>query len=191
MPPTPTPTPFVPVTPAAAVPATPAAPAVTPVADNPTPQVESITDDGNALGEGEGTWSLFDLIATVMATILAAIMLILAFGRNRKEGDDEETAAAKTANGEEVESDEVYKRKRLGRVLSVIPAAASIVLFILTQDMTQPMAIFDQWSIVFGIIGIINIVLAIATRKTTKNDGDDEQQQAPQSGFVPAGPASL
>ena len=186
-----TPIAFVPATPAAAVPATPAAPAVTPVADNPTPQAESINDDGNALGEGEGTWSLFDLIATVVATILAAIMLILAFGRNRKEGDDEETAAAKTANGEEVESDEVYKRKRLGRVLSVIPAAASIVLFILTQDMTQPMAIFDQWSIVFGIIGIINIVLAIVTRKKTEDGDDEQQQQTPQSGFVPAGPASL
>ncbi len=175
---------FVPVTPAAAVPATPAAPAATPIANNPTPQAQTINDDGNALGEGEGSWSLFDLIATIVTTILAAIMLIFAFGRNRKDGEEDEQTG-------EQEPDEIYKRKRLGRVLSVIPAVGAIVLFVLTQDLTQPMAIFDSWSLVFGIIGIINIVLAIVTRKKTKDDEDDEQQQTPQTGFVPAGPASL
>jgi len=195
VPPAPTPTPvppapvpFVPAADTPAVPATPAAP--TPIADNPTPQAQTIEDDGNALGDG-GAWSLFDLICTIVTTILAIIMLVFALGRNRKDGDDEETAAAKTANGEEVEEDEVYKRKRIGRILSIIPAVGAIVLFILTQALTQPMAIFDIWSLVFAIIAIINIVLAIATRKKTKNDDDDEQQQAPQSGFVPAGPASL
>ena len=192
--PTPAPATVTPATPAAAVPAaivpaaaavapTPAAPAATPIADNPTPQVQTINDDGNALGEGEGSWSLFDLIATIVTTILAAIMLVFAFGRNRKDGEEDEQTG-------EQEPDEVYKRKRLGRVLSVVPAVGAIVLFVLTQDLTQPMAIFDSWSLVFGIIGIVNIVLAIVTRKTTK-DGDDEQQQTPQSGFVPAGPASL
>ena len=184
--PTPAPTPVVTptVTPAAAEPAPAAPAATTAIADNPTPQTQTIADDGNALGEGQGTWSLFDLIATIVTTILAAIMLIFALGRNRKDGEEDEQTG-------EQEPDEVYKRKRLGRILSVIPAAGAIVLYIFTQDMSQPMAIFDQWSIVFGIIGIINIVLAIATRKTTKNDGDDEQQQTPQTGFVPAGPASL
>ena len=186
----------VPATPAAAVPTapaavpaaaaapTPAAPAATPIANNPTPQAQTINDDGNALGEGEGSWSLFDLIATIVTTILAAIMLIFAFGRNRKDGEEDEQTG-------EQEPDEIYKRKRLGRVLSVIPAVGAIVLFVLTQDLTQPMAIFDSWSLVFGIIGIINIVLAIVTRKKTKDDEDDEQQQTPQTGFVPAGPASL
>ena len=168
--------------PAAAAPA-PAAPAVTPIADNPTPQTQTIADDGNALGDG-GSWSLFDLICTIVTTILAAIMLIFALGRNRKEGEEDEQTG-------EQEPDEVYKRKRLGRVLSVIPAAGAIILFILTQDLTQPMAFFDNWSLVFAIIGIINIVLAIVTRKKTKDDDDEQQQQTPQTGFVPAGPASL
>ena len=190
--PTPTPTPaaFVPPAAPAVVTPTPDAPAVTPIADNPTPQAQTIEDDGNALGDG-GAWSLFDLICTIVATILSIIMLIFALGRNRKDGDDEETAAAKTANGEEVEEDEVYKRKRIGRILSIIPAVGAIVLFILTQDLTQPMTFFDNWSLVFGIIGIINIVLAIVTRKKTDDGSDEEQQQTPQSGFVPAGPASL
>ena len=175
---------FVPAAPAAAVPATPAAPAVTtPVADNPTPQAETVEDDGNALGNG-GAWSLFDLICTIVTTILAAIMLVFAIGRNRKEGDDEEEAAAKTANGEEVESDEVYKRKRLGRILSIIPAAGAIILFILTQDLTQPMIFFDMWSLAFAIITLVNIVLAIVTRKKTKDDDADDEQQ--QTGYVPA-----
>ena len=185
--PTPTPVPFVPAADTPAVPATPAAP--TPIADNPTPQAQTIEDDGNALGDG-GAWSLFDLICTIVTTILAVIMLVFALGRNRKDGDDEETAAAKTANGEEVEEDEVYKRKRIARILSIIPAVGAIVLFILTQDLTQPMTFFDNWSLVFAIIAIVNIILTIGTKKTT-DDGDDEEQQSPQSGFVPAGPASL
>ena len=190
--PTPVPTPAAPVAPAAATPIvpaaagavapTPAAPAVTPIVDNPAPQVETVADDGNALGDG-GAWSLFDLICTILTTILAAIMLIGALGRNRKEGDDEEEAAAKRANGEEVDYEEVYKRKRIGRILSIVPAIGAIVLFILTQDLTQPMIIFDIWSLVFAIIAIINIVLAIVTRKKTDDDEDEEQQ----TGYAPAG----
>ena len=78
----------------------------------------------------------------------------------------------------EVEPDEVYKRKRIGRIISIIPAVGAIVLFILTQDLTQPMIFFDNWSLAFAIIAIVNIVLAIVTRKKTDDDEDDEQQQA-------------
>jgi len=76
----------------------------------------------------------------------------------------------------------VFKRKRIARILSLIPGIGSIILFVLTQDLTQPMVIFDWWSIVFAIAAIINIVLAVVTRKKSDDDDEEEQQQA---GYAP------
>jgi hypothetical protein len=55
----------------------------------------------------------------------------------------------------------------------LVPGIGSVVALFLTQDFTQVMAVFDQWSILFGILAVANIALAIAVRK---NDGDEKQQ---------------
>ena len=45
------------------------------------------------------------------------------------------------------------------------------------------MVIFDQWSVLFGILALVNIVLAIATR-TKKDDENNEDGQQP-AGYAP------
>ena len=197
VPPAPAPTPVVPVVPAAPaapavdvpaapavdIPAAPAAPAATiTIDDTGTPLVEAIDDDANALAGPGGAWSLFDLIATILTALLSLVMVVRAIGRNRKEGDDDEQRRIAYANGQEPEEDQVIKRKRIARILSLIPGIGSIILFVLTQDLTQPMVIFDWWSIVFAIAAIINIVLAVVTRKKSDDDDEEEQQQA---GYAP------
>ena len=119
-------------------------------------------------------------------------MIIFAFGRKRDEEEDENDPnganvgyrALEPSNGE-VDDPETaeYKRRRAGRVASLVPGIGSIILLFLTQDFTQPMVIFDQWSILFAILAIVNIVLAIATR-TKKDDEDDEEGQQP-AGYAP------
>ena len=64
-------------------------------------------------------------------------------------------------------------------LVSLVPAIASVVLFVLTQDLTQPMVIFDVWSLAFAIIAIVNIILTIASHKK-KTDDDDEAENEQQ-----------
>ena len=202
--------PAAPAAPAAAAPA-PAAPIVPAVAgafgatrgalaDNPAtaipddanPLAETIEDDGNPLAN-LGAWSLFDLLCTILTAILAIVMLVRGIGRKRHGEDDEDAEAegapvrTMNAEGDEEEDPEstVYKRRRALRVASIVPAIGAIVLFILTQDLTQPMVWFDMWSLAFAIIAIVNIALLIASRRRKADDDsqDDEQQPA---GYAPS-----
>ena len=143
------------------------APADEPIADEPAPmaaEAETIADDAAPLAAGKGSWSLFDLTAMVLASVLAAGMIIRAA---RKDEDDEDGDGT--------------SRRRTAKALSLIPAAASIVLFALTQDLTSQMAIFDSWSVAFAAAAVANTALALAGR-----DKDDEDAEA-QATLAPMG----
>ena len=164
-----------PVTTSVSMPSATTRPATPSVTSTPTSanKTEIIEDDDNALVSGSlGSWSLFDLICTVIAVLLSAVMLIRMIGRNRKENDDDETCYAEEENNE-IE----IKRRRALRLTSLVPAIGSTVLLLLTQDFTQPMAIFDAWSLVFAIIALINIVLIIVSCKREEDDNSDDRQK--------------
>ena len=159
--PTPTPTPYptpayAAVTNAAAGPDATQADAAAPTAqtnvkgidvvpNNDTPLVEGIEDAGNPLSSGEGSWSLFNLIAAIVTAVLSIAMLASAAGR-----------------------------KRVGslNIASIAAAIAGIVLFVVTQNFAQPMAAFDGWSIAFGVIAVANIVMMAVSRKDQAGGGD-------------------
>lgn len=137
------------------------------ILDDGNPLVEAIDDEGTPLTKGEqGIWSLFDASCTAVAAILAAVMALFALGRNRKE-EEREQQGAETAKTTE------RKRERALRLASLVPGIGSVVALFLTQDFTQVMAVFDQWSILFGILAVANIALALVTRKS---EGDEKQQ---------------
>ena len=168
----------------AATPTAPTAPA-TPtetIADDTTPQAETIGDDGTPLTAKIGSWSLIDLICTILTVLLAIIMLIGALGRKRKEGDEEERqGVAGYGTEDERENGTVFKRRRALRVASLIPAVIAIVLLIFTQDFTQAMVLFDQWTIAFAIIAIVQIALAILSHRKKEDDGEDQHQSTAQA----------
>jgi len=107
-------------------------------------------------------------------------------GRKREEDEEGEQGQVRAVAADQQEDgeDDEIKRHRVMRVLSLIPAIGSIVLFVLTQDMTQVPVIFDQWAIVFGIIAVVNIVLTIVSRKKNPDDGDTQDAQ-PTQGSAP------
>lgn len=152
--------------PVAAAPATPATPAATPpavITDNPTPT--TVIDDPAPLAN-TGFWALINLICAIITAILCLIMLIRYFGKRREE--DEET-------GEETE----IKRKGLIRLLSLIPAIAAIIIFILTEDMTLPMQLVDKWTLLMVVILIIQIIVAFfAKKKKDEEEGDEANTEA-------------
>ena len=103
-------------------------------------------------------------------------MLIGVFGRKRKDDEDEEVQYQAQYQDEDEEG-RTIKRRRALRIASLIPAIGAIILFILTQDMSQPMVIFDWWSIVFAIIAGVNIILLIASHKKKEDDDEDDSYQ--------------
>ena len=176
--PTPTPEPTPEPTPAEVVPdtPTPAAPA----------QPENIDDEGTPLAD-LGAWSLFDLICTVLTALISVILLVLGLGKTKKDAEEDEEveqaqtrSAYATADEEEDPEQIEIKRRRIRRLLSLIPAIGSILLFIFTQDLTQPMTFFDRWSLVFFIIVVVQAILAVLSRKKEEDPDDEDQDQQPQ-----------
>ena len=72
--------------------------------------------------------------------------------------------------------DEDYKelkRNGFARLASIIPAAVSVIAFILTENMANPMVIIDRWTVFMAAILLIQAVIAMIAKKSEK-DSDDE-----------------
>ena len=149
---------------------------------------------------------MFDLLCTVGTAIICAALLAGLLGKRRKDEEEEEEEGAQAeamersaapvvppapegeeanAEGEEEEDEAQIKRRDALRVASLVPAIAAIVALILTQDFSQPMAIFDQWSLMFAIIAIVQIADAILSHKKKEEpeeeegEGDDPTEATP------------
>ena len=83
---------------------------------------------------------------------------------------------ARMARGEEKEQEQ--KRGWICKVLGVIVAIASVVFFILTEDMSLPMALTDKWTIWMIVIAIVELVLVLVGRHWKDVDDEDQEQQA-------------
>jgi amino acid transporter len=120
------------------------------------------TPNPNVEGEPEtipnaDSWSLFDLICTI-ATVLAIIVCAIVYIVRRRDDRIEDYKVTE------------YRKRPIWLILSLAAAIVSVVLFILTQDMSLTMKIFDEWSIAFAVIAIIGIIAARLTFSKKSED---------------------
>ncbi|WP_267471837.1 FILTED domain-containing surface protein, partial [Faecalitalea cylindroides] len=153
-------------------------PEVEEVEDEETPlsdgDVEDVEDNATPKGNN-GIWALINLIAAIVTVILGLILLLSKRHRNDEE-EDEEERQARIERGEEKEQEQ--KRGWICKVLGVIVAIASVVFFILTEDMSLPMALTDKWTIWMIVIAIVELVLVLVGRHWKDVDDEDQEQQA-------------
>ena len=183
---TPTTPPTTPTTP----PTTPGTPGTTDDgATTDEPEVEEVEDEETPLSDGDvedvednatpkgnnGIWALINLIAAIVTVILGLILLLSKRHRN-DEDEDEEERQARIERGEEKEQEQ--KRGWICKVLGVIVAIVSVVFFILTEDMSLPMALTDKWTIWMIVIAIVELVLVLDGRHWKDVDDEDQEQQA-------------
>ncbi len=102
------------------------------------------------------SWALLNLILTLVTAFISIVLVINYFGRKNNEQSQYE--AEKT-------EENIVKRKGFSRLLSIGVAVIAIVLFILTEDMTTPMAIVDEWTFLMALVALAQIVTAFVSRK--------------------------
>ena len=61
---------------------------------------------------------------------------------------------------------------------SLIPGIGAIVAFLLTEDMSQPMAFVDRWTLLMVILAVIQIVIAVLSMKDKQEPDEQDQAQA-------------
>ncbi len=97
-------------------------------------------------GQGEKAWALLNLLIVIGTVILSIAALLLCFKKKEDDGND----GRRKGNG------------GLIRVLSAIPAAASVATFILTEDVGTKMQMTDIWTILMAVCLIINAIIVIS-----------------------------
>jgi len=61
------------------------------------------------------------------------------------------------------------------------------VLLFLTQDFTQPMVLFDLWTLVFVIVALVQVALTYLARKKIDDDNSNNKEEDAE---LPAEPAA-
>jgi uncharacterized repeat protein (TIGR02543 family) len=127
---------------------------------------------------GVAAWSLMNLVLSVICALFAAIAgvrLIVPMGRRRREfesefsGNANSGAAAAALILEEANTQRSLRMRRpLWFVVSLAAAVAGAVLFLLTQDMSTPMVLFDWWTVTHAVLVAAGIVSSVLTVKIFK-----------------------
>ncbi len=132
-----------------------------PTGDGPT----TIEDDEvpTASGLGGASWSLFNAIATIVGV---AVGLLIA-AKKRKEDEDDY---------DEEEDERAKRAVKVGMIAVALFFVLNTVMFFLTQDLTTPMAIFDKWSIFFGVSAVAQMLFPTVQKLMKKNEQQVDAQ---------------
>jgi predicted outer membrane repeat protein len=141
-------------------------------------------------------WALVNLILSVVGVILAIILtLYVLLQRNKKQKNQptpQQTKDTKrlnsanqtqknTNNDNDDDHTEVQRKQKQRRLfwflLSVIMGVVGIVVFLLTEDLSRPMALVDEWTIVDVIILAVQIIAMGFTFKHQKNNNADNTEE--------------
>ena len=156
------------------------APATPQVIDDPdtplTPGDEEIEEPETPLAPAEpeqpvAVWALINLLCAIASVIISAAVLILYLGKRKKEEDKENEDGTTATEQKDV------KKKGLLRLIDIIPAVAAVITFILTEDMSADMVLTDKWTLLMVVILLVDIVIALFTKKSVK-DSDETEENA-------------
>ena len=196
--PTPTPTPVPTPTPAPAAPAAPGggggapaggAAAVAPAApaadgavvpDAPVPEAEpevEIPEPATPLAAG--TWALINLISAIVTALGAAVALFRKKEEDDEDEEDQDNAKAAKDEEENEEDDNRGKKMLAAKIAGAVAGVAAPITFILTEDMSLPMAMIDKWTLLMLVMLAAQVVTAILNKKASElDDEDDEDAEA-------------
>ncbi len=123
------------------------------------------------LAQGSTYWALLNLILAILTSVIMLVLLASFFaGKNRRK--EEQSSDSETGK---------LRRKGLIRLLSIIPTVVAIVLFLLTENMSNPMILTDQWTVLMAVIAIAQIVVAFFATKSRKKDKHEGHMETPQT----------
>lgn len=115
----------------------------------------TILDEKIPLAGASSSWAVVNLVATILTVIVSILMFMR---RQSKEEDDVK--------------DSKIKRRIWIPVLGAVVAVVSVVLFVLTEDMTLPMSYFDDYTLWMIILFVFDLMLYVFSKSWKQNNDD-------------------
>ena len=158
------------------------------IAEAPTPLAEAVNED-IAVAEIEDamvpqaemkSWALYNLIAAIIS-VITALAMVLSFFRKKEENEEEENADFNEAQIEMIENEEEEEKendkRKKSKFLGLIPALLSVIIFIFTEDMRNPMDLKDRYTLLMVIIALATILLAFFSRNKKEEKEEEEREE--------------
>ena len=147
------------------------------------PKTEKVEEEYTPKASPQYYWALINLICAILTVLFGLLLLISK--RHKDEDDEEEDDETKeqvtNKDDEDKEQEQEKKRGTFTRVLAVLIAIASVVFFLVTEDLSLPWTWTDQWTIWMVVIGLVQIVVFFVGRKWKNVDNDDDDEEAQQA----------
>ena len=139
-----------------------------------TEPTETIPDESVPMGQPEDipdedvpmaapAWALLNLILSLLTVLGSLFLLSGLFGKKKEEATDENGNLILDDNGESVMNR--IKQRTGWRITSLLPAIGSVIAFILTENMRNPMVLVDRWTLLMVIIAVIQILVMMLSKK--------------------------
>ena len=147
------------------------------VPDDPTPTTEpptTVIDDPEP-PLAEGTWALLNLLSAIVTALGAAVALFRKKEEEDDENDPEGTKKPKNDGEEEEEKDNRGKKMLAAKIAGAVAGVASPITFLLTEDMSNPMALTDKWTILMLAMLAGQVVAAVLNKRASKLDEEEEE----------------
>ena len=183
-------TPSTPSSTTSTTPRTPSAPQVTTPAETvekeTTPKAEpkkeeKVEEEYTPKASPQYYWALINLICAIVTVLFGLLLLISKRHKDEDDDEEEDDETKQQTNNDDEEKEQEKKRGLFTRVLAVLIAIASVVFFLVTEDMSLAWTWTDQWTIWMVVIGLVQIVVFFVGRKWKNVDNDDDDEEAQQA----------
>ncbi|MCL2529006.1 MAG: InlB B-repeat-containing protein, partial [Coriobacteriia bacterium] len=128
-------------------------------------------------------WSLLNLMAAILLA-LALLLALIRFVRKPKSDEDEDSKKRSNAQTKHSAASHAFL------ILTVAATVTALILFVLTQNLGETMALFDDYSAIFivllaaGLIFTIALFVSVYLSKDTEEDGDEDYQTIETQGIA-------
>ena len=157
--PTPTPTITPTATPNSTNNTTPVGPVTTPA---PTDDTTTVVDDVVPAGPASA-WALLNLILAICCALVMVVLLVGYFAAKKRREEDAS-----------MDEEDALKRKGFWRLLSIIPGIGSLIVFFLTENMSNPMVFTDRWTLLMVAIAVVQVVITLCAKKSHEENDDQD-----------------
>ena len=141
---------------------------------------EKVEEDYTPKATQEYYWALINLICAILTVLFGLLLLISKRHKSEDDDDEEDDETKQQTNNDDEEKEQEKKRGLFTRVLAVLIAIASVVFFLVTEDMSLAWTWTDQWTIWMVVIGLVQIVVFFVGRKWKNVDNDDDDDEEAQ-----------
>ena len=149
---------------------------ITPAPEEPTEEIpdetvplappEEIPDE--PVPQAGPAWALVNLILSILTVLASLLLLVGYFGKKEEEAEDENGNAILDAEGNNVMND--IKKRGGWRLASLVPAILSVIAFLLTENMRNPMILVDRWTLLMVIIAVVQVLVMLLSKKKTEDN---------------------